>query len=73
LAARSWVRVVIDGKTTLEGIFPAGTTRTFSGKTAQIRAGNAAGVEVIVAGRSQGAMGAPGDVVERAYTLSQPE
>jgi cytoskeleton protein RodZ len=73
LAARSWIRVVIDGKTALEGIFPAGTMRTFSGKTAVVRAGNAAGVEVSVGGRSQGAMGGPGDVVERSYHLSQPE
>jgi len=73
LAERSWIRVVIDGKTALEGIFPAGTMRTFSGKTAVVRAGNAAGVEVSVGGRSQGAMGGPGDVVERSYHLSQPE
>jgi len=73
LAERSWIRVVIDGKTALEGIFPAGTMRTFSGKTAVVRAGNAAGVEVSVGGRSQGAMGGPGDVVERSYRLSQPE
>jgi cytoskeleton protein RodZ len=73
LAERSWIRVVIDGTTALEGIFPAGTIRTFSGKTAVVRAGNAAGVDVTVAGRSLGAMGGPGDVVEHAYRLSPPE
>jgi cytoskeleton protein RodZ len=73
LAERSWIRVAIDGTTALEGIFPAGTIRTFSGKTAVVRAGNAAGVDVTVDGRAQGAMGGPGDVVERSYRLSQPE
>jgi cytoskeleton protein RodZ len=73
LAKRSWLRVAVDGTTVLEGIFPAGTIRTFSGKTAVVRAGNAAGVDVTVGGRSQGAMGGPGDVVERSYRLSQPE
>jgi len=73
LAERSWIRVVIDGTTALEGIFPAGTIRTFSGKTAVVRAGNAAGVDVTVGGRSLGAMGGAGDVVEHAYQLSQPE
>jgi len=73
LVQRSWVRVVIDGTTAMEGIFPAGTVRTFTGKTALVRAGNAAGVAVVVAGRSQGAMGGTGDVVERTFTLSQPE
>ncbi len=73
LAERSWIRVVIDGTTALEGIFPAGTIRTFSGKTAVVRAGNAAGVDVTVDGRARGAMGGHGDVVERSYRLSQPE
>jgi cytoskeleton protein RodZ len=73
LAERSWIRVVVDGTTALEGIFPAGTIRTFSGKTAVVRAGNAAGVDVTVNGRSRGAMGGAGDVVERSYRLSQPE
>jgi len=73
LAERSWIRVVIDGTTVLEGIFPAGTIRTFSGKTAVVRAGNAAGVDVSVGGRSLGTMGGTGDVVERSYRLSQPE
>jgi len=73
LAERSWLRVVVDGTTALEGIFPAGTIRTFSGKTAVVRAGNAAGVDVTVGGRALGAMGGSGDVVERSYRLSQPE
>jgi hypothetical protein len=73
LTERSWVRVVVDGTTAMEGIFPAGTVRSFAGKTASVRAGNAAGVEVSVAGRPQGALGATGDVVERSYTLSHPE
>jgi len=74
LAERSWLRVAVDGQTVLEGLFPAGTIRTFSGKrTAVVRAGNAAGVDVTVGGRSLGAMGGSGDVVERSYRLFQPE
>lgn len=73
LVKRSWVRVAVDGKTVLEGIFPAGTVRTFTGKTARVRAGNAGGVDVLVAGRSSGAMGPAGNVEERSYILSQPE
>jgi cytoskeletal protein RodZ len=69
LAQRSWLRVTVDGTTRLEGIFPAGTVRTFSGNVADVRAGNAAGVAVGVDGRPPAAMGGVGDVVEHRYTL----
>ncbi len=69
LVERSWVRVTVDGTTRIEGIFPAGTTRTFTGKVADVRAGNAAGVTIAVGGRPPVRMGGAGDVVERRYTL----
>jgi len=72
LAQRSWVRVTVDGATKIEGIFPAGTARTFTGNAADVRAGNAAGVVVTVNGRSSGPMGKEGDVVEQHYSLSAP-
>jgi len=70
LSERSWLRVVIDGKSQMEGIFPAGTQRSFHGKSALVRAGNAGGVYLSVNGKPAGKLGASGDVVERAFSLS---
>jgi len=69
LSQRSWLRVAIDGTTQLEGLFPAGTTRTFTGKVAEVRAGNAGGVSVGLNGRPPAPMGKDGDVVEQRYPL----
>jgi cytoskeletal protein RodZ len=69
LTQRSWLRVAIDGTTQLEGIFPAGTTRTFTGKVADVRAGNAGGVVIGLNGRPPAPMGKEGDVVEQRYPL----
>jgi transcriptional regulator with XRE-family HTH domain len=71
LVQRSWLRVAVDGTVPMEGIYPAGTERVFHGKTATVRAGNAAGVDVRVNGRDVGTLGAAGDVVERTFTLAQ--
>ena len=69
LTQRSWLRVSIDGTTQLEGIFPAGTARTFTGSVADVRAGNAGGVTVALNGRPPVPMGKDGDVVEQRYPL----
>ena len=69
LTQRSWLRVTVDGKTVIEGIFPAGTSRTFTGSIADVRAGNAGGVTVAANGRSPAPMGKDGDVVEQRFTL----
>jgi cytoskeletal protein RodZ len=69
LTQRSWLRVVVDGKTQIEGIFPAGTTRTFTGNAADVRVGNAGGVVIAVDGRPPAALGKDGDVVEQHFTL----
>ena len=69
LTQRSWLRVVVDGTQQLEGIFPAGTVRTFKGNVADVRAGNAGGVVVGTNGRSPAPMGNVGDVVEQRFTL----
>jgi cytoskeleton protein RodZ len=71
LVQRSWLRVAVDGTVPMEGEYPAGTERVFHGKTATVRAGNAAGVDVTVNGRDVGTLGAAGDVVERTFTLAQ--
>ena len=70
LSERSWLRVVVDGKSQMEGIFPAGTQREFKGKSAVVRAGNAGGVDLTVNGKSVGKLGASGDVVERTFSLA---
>jgi cytoskeletal protein RodZ len=69
LTQRSWLRVSVDGVTKLEGIYPAGTSRTFTGTVADVRAGNAAGVTVAVNGRPPAPMGKEGDVVEQRFPL----
>jgi len=69
LTQRSWLRVVVDGTQQLEGIFPAGTVRTFKGNVADVRAGNAGGVVVATSDRSPKPMGNVGDVVEQRFTL----
>lgn len=65
----SWLRVVIDGKVELEGIYPGGTSRSFTGRSATIRVGNAGGVSVIVDGKDLGPLGGLGDVAERSFQL----
>jgi len=70
LTARSWLRVAVDGKVAMEGLFPAGTVRTISGKFVTVRAGNAGGVDVSVNGKSVGTLGGSGDVVERSFNLT---
>jgi cytoskeletal protein RodZ len=69
LTAPSWLRVTVDGNVSIEGTFPAGTTKSFHGKTALVRVGNAGGVEITVDGKPIGKLGATGDVVEKSFTL----
>jgi cytoskeleton protein RodZ len=69
LSAPSWLRVTVDGNVSMEGIFPAGTSKTFHGKSALVRIGNAGGVEIYVNGKDLGKLGKAGDVVEHTFTL----
>lgn len=66
----SWVRVTVDGNVVLEGTYPPGTAKSFHGSTADVRVGNAGGVQLAVDGRPIGPLGHDGDVVERQFTLS---
>jgi cytoskeletal protein RodZ len=68
-AAASWLRVSVDGGASIEGTFPAGTVKSFHGKVAIVRVGNAGGVEAIVDGKSVGVLGKAGDVVDRTFIL----
>lgn len=67
----SWVRVVVDGNVAVEGVYPAGTLKTFHGKQAVVRIGNAGGVDIVLNGRDLGKLGASGDVVERTFPLQR--
>ncbi|MGR4065344.1 MAG: helix-turn-helix domain-containing protein [Vulcanimicrobiaceae bacterium] len=69
LDAPSWLSVTVDGNASIVGTFPAGTDRTFRGKSATIRLGNAGAVEVLVDGKSLGKLGGSGAVVERTFAL----
>jgi cytoskeleton protein RodZ len=66
----SWLRVTVDGTVVLEGTLPAGTAKSFNGKVADLRVGNAGGVKVAVNGKTLGPLGGSGDVVERRYVLT---
>jgi cytoskeleton protein RodZ len=69
LTGRSWLRVVVDGNVSMEGTFPAGTAKTFRGKRALVRVGNAGGVQITVDGKPVGKLGRPGDVIEKSFVL----
>ena len=66
----SWLRVTVDGTVVLEGTLPTGAAKTFTGKIADVRVGNAGGVRIAVNGHPLGPLGASGDVVERRFVLS---
>ncbi len=66
----SWLRIAVDGTVVLEGTLPAGATKSFTGKAAIVRVGNAGGVSIAVNGKAVGPLGASGDVVERRFVLS---
>jgi transcriptional regulator with XRE-family HTH domain len=69
LSAPSWLRVTVDGSVSMEGTFPAGTAKTFHGKSALVRIGNAGGVEIYVDGKDVGKLGKSGDVAEHTFAL----
>jgi len=69
VSAPSWIRVTIDGNVSMEGTFPAGTAKSFHGRAALVRVGNAGGVTLAVDGKPVGKLGGPGDVVERNFIL----
>lgn len=66
----SWLRVTIDGTVVLEGTLPAGASKSFNGKVADVRVGNAGGVRIAVNGHAVGPLGGSGDVAERRFVLS---
>jgi cytoskeletal protein RodZ len=71
VTATSWLLVKVDGAQMVEGIYPAGTVKRFHGKFADIRAGNAGGVDLTVNGKHLGPLGALGSVVDRTIQLAE--
>ncbi len=71
LTKTTWLLVEIDGNKQLEGTFPPGTRKAFHGKLADIRTGNAGGVDLRVNGKELGSMGHAGGVVQRRVTLDE--
>ncbi len=68
---RAWVRVTTpDGRKLYEGIPPVGSEQTYP-LPVVVRTGNAAGVQVILAGKDLGVMGGEGLVVERRFDAPQ--
>jgi cytoskeleton protein RodZ len=68
LSGICWLRVTIDGSVRLEGTYPAGTQKTFTGKRIELRVGNAGAVDLTVDGQKVGKLGAPGQVIDRSVT-----
>jgi cytoskeletal protein RodZ len=68
LTASSWLRVVVDGKTTFEGVLPQGDQRTWAAnKQLTLRAGNAGGVLVAFNDGKEKKLGEPGTVEEVTF------
>lgn len=68
LTAQSWIRVVVDGKQTYEGVLSQGDERVWEGdQSVVVRAGNAGGVMVQLNDQPAKPMGIPGAVEEITY------
>lgn len=66
---RTWVRVTVDGAVAFEGLLMPEEHRTWQGQQSiQLLTGNAAGLTVAFNGRSIGALGTRGQVVQRTWT-----
>ena len=66
----SWMRIAVDGKVVAEGTYAPGVAKSFAGKSADVRIGNAGGVKIAIDGKNVGPLGASGDVVERHFVLT---
>ena len=65
----TWLSVSSDGTPVFSGLLEANQTKTIEGKeTANLRVGNAAGLEVRLNGTPLGSLGAHGQVRDLAFT-----
>jgi cytoskeleton protein RodZ len=66
---RVWVSVMADGKSTFSGVLEVSETRFFeSRESAEIKVGNAGGLQVVYNGKSIGALGPRGQVLTAVFT-----
>lgn len=66
---RCWTEVSVDGKTVYEGTAEKGKSMTFKGKeSVHVLAGNAGAMQIALNGKSIGAAGNIGQVVDKAFT-----
>jgi cytoskeleton protein RodZ len=66
----AWIRVRSDRETVFEQVAPPGFSQTFEARrVVGIRAGDAGAVSVEVNGQDVGALGEPGQVLDRSFTL----
>jgi cytoskeletal protein RodZ len=71
LKAKSWIRVVADGRLEFEGVLPEGTQRTWAAEQKlSVRAGNAGGVLVEFNNETAKEMGAPNEVQEVTFAAT---
>ncbi len=65
----SWVSLVADGRTVMEGVLSAGAQRSFrAGQSIVLKTGNAPGINVTYNGRSLGDLGADKKVRTLTFT-----
>lgn len=66
---RCWTEVTVDGKPAFEGTAEKGKSMTFKGReNVHVRAGNAGSMQITLNGKSIGAAGNVGQVIDRAFT-----
>lgn len=65
---RTWMEVWVDGQSVMAETVQSGFSRTFTGEQqVRMRVGNAAGVQVIVNGQTQGPLGVRGQAVDAIW------
>lgn len=66
--ARTWVRIIVDGRPAYEGNLEAGQAQEWTGsQEVFVRTGNAGGLRIWYNGREEPPLGRPGEVVERTW------
>jgi cytoskeleton protein RodZ len=68
VSSTSWIQVTVDNVRQFQGELEAGTYKSWYGEDQIVlRIGNAGAVQVTVNGQNLGALGAPGEVVDRIF------
>jgi cytoskeletal protein RodZ len=68
---RTWLRVIVDGKTAFEGRALPGVAMPFEAETSiEVMTGNAAALQIYFNQRDQGLMGGFGELADRVYTVA---